>query len=702
MSLFNRSAFESVPGRDALFEYEPKSYPIRTYVERNGIIYKSIEPSGTSATFVPSQWELVNDLREVRVPDIAGRNTLTGTTGTSFGVRTPILDNTNVLVLDASADPQVGVAQFARYNYNQLSQSWLLLQIGTGSTSAATSIEYSNVLNRPQIVSGVTVNANAGLTGGGSVFGGIPSAGGVINLAHADTSSQANITPTGRTYVQQLMFDDFGHVTGATQSTWTHPDTSSQANVLNTGRTYVQSISVDGDGHITNIASSPWTHPDTSSQASSVNAGSTFIQTIHLDGDGHITGIVTGVAAGGGGGSSPLTYNGDSGGVLTMNTGSTLTISGGTNILTQRTGNAASPGLKISVNPAGLNTQVQFNNAGALGSSTNLTFTGGTTLVTNRLAISGVPLSGSTADQILTRNATGVIQRIGIGSIANYITPLFSANNGLTKNGNNFRLGGALTGNTTISGGGIDLFFTNRAWTFGNRTGTTGTNSFTSGLNNSASGAYSAAFGQQARAIGQQSLAIGVGTEAGGTTSFAGGGITGAAPRVRATGSIAFNFSQNTPSQTDGHGSLANSSVILGGLNHNIEVGNTNAAIIGGDSIKLTGSSYINHTAVANLAIMTTPAAGIGADDVLVRSSTTGRIRTVTQASLAGGGGGTPAGSTTQVQFNGAGAFAASPNLTYNTGTSILSSSGFAIASLPAVGALADNILVRNAGTGII
>lgn len=411
----NRSAFESIPGRDALFEYESKIYPIKTYVERNGLIFKSI--TATSENFLLSQWELVGDLREVRVPDIAARNSLTGTTGTSYGVHTPILDNTNVLVLDASADPQVGSAQFARYNYNQGGASWLLLQVGTGSTSASTSIEYSNVLNRPFIVSGVTVIAGGGLSGGGSIFGSIPAAGGTITLLHADTSSQTNIIPTGRTYIQQLKFDTYGHVTGATSSTWTHPDTSSQATINNTGRTYIQSISVDGDGHVTSLSSSPWTHPDTSSQANSINTGNTFIQSIFLDGAGHVTGIGVGTAVIDGG--SSLKVNGDSGGVITITSGGTLTISGGTNILTQRTGNATNAGIKINFNAAGSVGQVQYNNGSGVSASSNFVFSAGTnTLRVSNLNLGSLPSNDDTLTQLLVRdNSSGTIKYRNVESI---------------------------------------------------------------------------------------------------------------------------------------------------------------------------------------------------------------------------------------------------------------------------------------------
>lgn len=686
----NRSAFESVPGRDALVEYESKAYPIKTYVERNGLIYKSI--SATSETFVLSQWELVGDLREVRVPDIAARNTLTGTTGTSYGVHTPILDNTNVLVLDASADPQVGIAQFARYNYNLAGASWLLLQIGTGSTSAATSIEYANVLNRPFIVSGVTVNAGAGLSGGGAVFGSIPAAGGVISIAHADTSSQSNVTPTGLTYIQQLKFDTFGHVTGATQSTWTHPDTSSQANVLNTGRTYIQSISVDGDGHITNIASSPWTHPDTSNQANSLNSGSTFIQTLYLDGDGHVIGIGTGVASGGGGGGSALTYNGDSGGVLTMNSGATLTISGGSNILTVRTGNVANPGLRINFNPAGLVNQVQFNNGSGLGASSNFVFSAGTsTLRTNNYIIGAIPASGSTADHFLSRNTTtGAVQRIAINTIANSVLANLTTANGLTKVGNQIRLGGTITGHTSIAGSSFDFTFATRSVTLGTRTGgivgantfavgltneVTISNSFALGNSNTVSGVTGAnshgfAFGYANRvrnnlaspnanfALGSlnyvtgttfNSGALGSNNTVGGTNAYVIGTYGKAdgaqsivigngdssIKRLYASATKAINISNNTAVQVAGHGANAQFSAIFGGSDHNIETSNTRAVIVGGFNIKLTGSTYTNYTAVGSLAIMSAPTIGIiPTDDVLVRRSTTGTIHRITQATL--------------------------------------------------------------------
>lgn len=888
----NRSAFEAIPGRDALLEYQSKAYPAKTYVERNGLVYKSL--TGTSPTFISSQWELVSDLREVRVPNIPSRNALTGntpTTGTT-GIRIPILDNTNVLVIDAFDDPQVAAHKFARYNYNQTLASWLLLQAGTGATNSNVN-DYNLLINKKPIVSGVTVTAGAGLSGGGSVFGTAISpfaAGGNINISHADTSSLANINNSGYAYVQKLNFDTYGHVTGGTSSTWTHPTGLTQ-NIINTGKTYVQSINVS-NGHVTSVSSSAWIHPDTSSQASSINAGTTFIQSVYLDGDGHVTGIDTATVPTGGAGFN-FKINGNSGGALTVASGGTLTISGGTNILTSRTGSATNPGVRVSVVPAGANTYVQYNNSGVLGGQANFNFdSAGGTLSVPFVTLSSVPASGTTGDQFLTRSAGGAIQRLGFNTIANALaaTPLNSvqlrgasgfvsssnftftggttvvapilaltttpsaggsddiltwnatsklvkkitqaslvtppagsttqlqfnnsgvfgassnltftgsttlvstalaltntpsaggsddiltwnavskkvtkitqaslgsapagsntqvqfnnggafgasgnltfnsgtntlssinvsvgtllnigsapaaggasdtilvrdtvtgnvrqvaqdtANNGINKVGTNFRLGGALTGNTTVGVGTFNMTFNTNAFTFGDRlAGVIGSQSFSAGSSNVSSGgtsfvgggsgnvagnqyaatiggssikalnAFSVAIGGSSNTVnGNGSIVLGgIGNTVSGYYAMGGGqytatlsdgsiafGLGDSIKLLTASGQASFNFSRNDSSQTTGHGALAPQSAILGGINHNIDSSNTRAAIIGGNAIKLpAGGAYVDHVAVANLAVFTAPTAGAaGTDDVLVWNATDKKVKKLAQGSLA-------------------------------------------------------------------
>ena len=69
---------------------------------------------------------------------------------------------------------------------------------------------------------------------------------------------------------------------------------------------------------------------------------------------------------------------------------------------------------------------------------------------------------------------------------------------------------------------------------------------------------------------------------------------------------------------------------------------------LGGNTILLTGTSYIDTTAVSILAIMNTPTSG-NSTQILARNTTTGVIAYTT---VSGGGSTSPAGSDTQIQFN--------------------------------------------------
>jgi len=172
-------------------------------------------------------------------------------------------------------------------------------------------------------------------------------------------------------------------------------------------------------------------------------------------------------------------------------------------------------------------------------------------------------------------------------------------------------------GNSTTSSG-------NNSHAEGNRTTASGNASHSEGLCTIASGYYS-------HAEGRGAIASGYGSHAGGYGNLS--------YNILAEGCASFNHSTNSGSQILGHGAIADQSVILGGINHNIEAGNTNAAIIGGDTIKLTGTDYIDTTAVSKLAIMSTPSAGVSSDTILVRDASTGIIKQIAQSELTGSGG---------------------------------------------------------------
>ena len=90
----------------------------------------------------------------------------------------------------------------------------------------------------------------------------------------------------------------------------------------------------------------------------------------------------------------------------------------------------------------------------------------------------------------------------------------------------------------------------------------------------------------------------------------------------------------------------------------------------------------------------------VAGSNVTITSSSNGQV---TIAST-GGGGGTPGGSSTQIQFNDGGSFGGDSDLTYNKTTNTLQSAGFITASLGFSGSLtnlSDGSSFIEAGTGI-
>ena len=158
-----------------------------------------------------------------------------------------------------------------------------------------------------------------------------------------------------------------------------------------------------------------------------------------------------------------------------------------------------------------------------------------------------------------------------------------------------------------------------------------GTNTIAFGIASHAEGRNNCAQGGCSHAQGYETHALGIASHVGGS------GLNG--KEIETRGCAAFNHSFNNVSQTIDHGAFADFSAILGGINHHIETGNTGAAIIGGNAIKLTGSTYVDTTAVDNFAIITQPTNNASSDEVLVRNTSTGVIDYVSKASIGGGGG---------------------------------------------------------------
>ena len=122
-----------------------------------------------------------------------------------------------------------------------------------------------------------TITAGSGLSGGGT---------GNVTLSHADTSSVLSSDNSGNTFIQDLTFDTYGHVTAVG---------TGSVSVGNGTLTVQGTGALSGSGTFTANQSTNATisisHDDTSSQASVDNSGATVIQDVTLDGYGHVTAL---------------------------------------------------------------------------------------------------------------------------------------------------------------------------------------------------------------------------------------------------------------------------------------------------------------------------------------------------------------------------------------------------------------------------
>jgi hypothetical protein len=137
-----------------------------------------------------------------------------------------------------------------------------------------------------------TYSAGNGISLSGTTFS-VAAGAGLIQeasgLAHADTSSAANLTASGRTYVTGLVFDTYGHVTGYNTGTET---------VVNTNTTYGISAETTTDG-----ANIRLTGSDSSTDNLKLAAG-TNISITRTDAD-----TITISASGGGGGGASVSIS---------------------------------------------------------------------------------------------------------------------------------------------------------------------------------------------------------------------------------------------------------------------------------------------------------------------------------------------------------------------------------------------------------
>ena len=143
---------------------------------------------------------------------IGGNLTVTGTT-TTLNETVQIVENNTIAFEGTTADAfEVKLtAQDAT-----VSDKTATLQNKTGTIALTSDISDDTI----------TITAGNALTGGGTFT--LNGSDTEVTINHEDTSSQASVDNSGRTYIQDITLDTYGHITGITSATETVVDTNTQ------------------------------------------------------------------------------------------------------------------------------------------------------------------------------------------------------------------------------------------------------------------------------------------------------------------------------------------------------------------------------------------------------------------------------------------------------------------------------------------
>ena len=194
--------------------------------------------------------------------------------------------------------------------------------------------------------------------------------------------------------------------------------------------------------------------------------------------------------------------------------------------------------------------------------------------------------SGNASIPVVSPNFSGVTGTYDYWITRSWTDGLYSVSMGGNSYADNFSF--AFGGNAAALG--------TASVAIGQQTFANGANGISIGTQTRATGSGSAAIGYRNEATGSFANALGTSTISSGNGSFTGGrgfDIGGSASDkfILASGAGAINISENTTSQTAGHGALAADSGIFAGINHNVPSNSSRSVVIGGNAIKATSAT---------------------------------------------------------------------------------------------------------------
>ena len=161
---------------------------------------------------------------KARLAQLAGNVTITGdniiipgnlqVTGTTTTNNVETVSTSNGVIFEGNAADDNEVTLLAQ---SVTADRTIVLPDASGTIALTSDIKNGTL----------TVQGSNGLTGTGT-FTANDSTSPTITISHADTSSQASVDNSGRTYIQDITLDDYGHITAIASATETVVNTDNQ------------------------------------------------------------------------------------------------------------------------------------------------------------------------------------------------------------------------------------------------------------------------------------------------------------------------------------------------------------------------------------------------------------------------------------------------------------------------------------------